>query len=120
MFRLIQQFFPKKKNTKLCQVVFSLDTSGNFSTELLWPDLHLIQKENVVLIASEYSAMIFGLMKGHFEQDIIQALDSGKNTTNTEDIKFIDLINYNCKILENTRKKILSSPLISPSHVFKK
>lgn len=120
MFNFLKPFFIKKKNTKLCQVVFSLDTSGNFSTELLWPDLNSIQKENIAFIASEYSAMIFGLMKGHFEQDIIQALDNGKNTTNTQDIEFIDQINYNCKILENMSKKIFSTPLINPSHVFKK
>ena len=120
MFRFIKQFFLKKQNTKLCQVIFSLDTSGNFTTELLWPNLNSIKKENIIFLASEYSAMIFGLMKGHLEQDIIQAINNGKNTTNKEDIVFIDLIEYNCKILENMRKKILQSPLINPSNVFKK
>lgn len=120
MYNFFSKRKNKNKNENLCQISFSLEKSGNIKTELLWMDLDSLSKDTISSLASEYSAIIFGLMKGHFEQDILKALKNGKETDNLNDTTFIDLIEYNCRILENMEKKIYSYPLISPSSVFKK
>lgn len=121
---MFKQWFNKNKTNEIndpnviCSVHINLTTQGVVDTELFWPDLKHLSRNEILQIATNYSMLLYDVSSGNIRQAIFDALASIEQTS--EDYYFVQKIISNMLVYSKINTVDQNDLVVHPTNVFKK